>query len=49
MGVSGITNVAVDTTTSGQAPNHQEVLDAGKTIMPKLTALVRGVLASLKV
>ncbi len=48
LGVSGITNVAVDTTTSHQAPNHQEVLEAGMTIMPKLAALIRWVLASLK-
>ncbi len=47
LGVSSITNIAVDTPTSHQAPSHQEVLEAGRAIMPRLTSLVRGVLASL--
>jgi purine-nucleoside phosphorylase len=45
LGISGISNKANldgDTLTT-----HKEVLEAGKQIVPKLTTLVRGVLASL--
>jgi purine-nucleoside phosphorylase len=49
LGLSGITNVAVDTpgADSDHAPDHKEVLEAGTMIVPKLTALIRGVLASM--
>jgi purine-nucleoside phosphorylase len=45
MGVSGISNKANldgDTVTT-----HEEVLEAGKVIVPRLTKLIRGVLQEL--
>ncbi len=47
LGLSGITNVAIDDPDSVEEANHEEVLAAGKTIGPKLLALLRGVLAAL--
>lgn len=47
MGVSGISNVAITEATPGQEATHEEVLAAGQQIVPRLTALVRGVLARL--
>ena len=47
LGISGISNVAMLEPGSAPPPTHQEVLDAGQVIVPKLTALVRGVLQSL--
>lgn len=45
---STITNVAVDALDAGDEPTHEEVIDAGKMIVPKLTSLLLGVLAELK-
>jgi purine-nucleoside phosphorylase len=47
MGVSGISNVALTESIPGQEASHEEVLAAGQQIVPRLTALVRGVLARL--
>lgn len=47
LGVSGISNVAIDDPDTEEMPNHEEVLEAGKTIVPKLTSLLRGVLQQL--
>ncbi len=47
MAFSGITNEAIDSVDVDLETNHQEVLDAGKVIVPKLEQLVRGVLRSL--
>lgn len=47
MACSGITNVALDTTDAEGDTNHEEVLEAGKVIVPRLTAIINGVLASL--
>jgi purine-nucleoside phosphorylase len=44
---SAVTNVAVDSLDSDQAPNHQEVLETGRLINPRLSALIRGVLRGL--
>ncbi|MBC7809583.1 MAG: purine-nucleoside phosphorylase [Burkholderiales bacterium] len=44
---SGITNVAIDNIDSNLEANHEEVLDAGKILVPKLTAVVKGVLKAL--
>lgn len=45
LGVSGISNKA---NLDGDTPtNHEEVLEAGQQIVPKLTALLRGVLRQL--
>ncbi len=48
MGVSGISNVALTEPSSGHEASHEEVLAAGQQIVPRLTALVRGVLARLR-
>lgn len=47
MACSGITNVAIDNIDSNQEANHEEVLDAGKILVPKLTAVLKGVLRAL--
>ncbi|MBN1963135.1 MAG: purine-nucleoside phosphorylase [Anaerolineae bacterium] len=47
LGISGISNRCIDDPDSESITNHEEVLEAGKTLVPKLTALLRGVLARL--
>jgi purine-nucleoside phosphorylase len=47
LGVSGISNVALTEPVSGHETSHEEVLEAGQQIVPRLTALLRGVLARL--
>ena len=47
MGVSGISNVALSEPTPEQETSHEEVLAAGQQIVPRLTLLIRGVLARL--
>ena len=47
LGVSGISNVAIDQPTSERATSHDEVLEAAKIIVPRLTELIRGVLGEL--
>ena len=47
MACSGITNVSIDTLDADAETNHEEVLDAGKVLVPRLTAVVRGVLRAL--
>ena len=49
MGVSGISNVAIAQPESGHETSHDEVLAAGRQIVPRLTTLIRGVLHRLKV
>lgn len=44
LGISGITNVARTDTAPQQKTSHEEVLEAGQVIVPRLTALIRGVL-----
>lgn len=44
MAVSGITNVAIDHVDSDTDANHEEVLEAGMVLVPRLTAVLRGVL-----
>ncbi|MBZ0292180.1 MAG: purine-nucleoside phosphorylase [Anaerolineae bacterium] len=46
MACSGITNVAIDQIDTTQDANHEEVLDAGKVLVPRLTAVLRGILRS---
>jgi purine-nucleoside phosphorylase len=48
MACSGITNVAIDQVDSELETNHEEVLEAGKTLVPRLTKIVTGVLSALK-
>jgi purine-nucleoside phosphorylase len=47
MGVSGISNVAIDEPVDGQEASHEEVLEAGRQIVPRLTRLLCGVLDRL--
>lgn len=48
LGISTITNVAIHETTSDAETTHEEVLETGKIVVPKLMALLKGVLAELK-
>jgi purine-nucleoside phosphorylase len=49
MACSGITNVAIDKANSPDETNHDEVLEAGKVIVPRLTTIVKGVLREFSV
>jgi len=44
MGISGISNTAIDSEASAAVTTHEEVLEAGKLIAPRLESIVRGVL-----
>ncbi len=44
---SGITNRAIDVVDSQAETSHQEVLETGAVLVPKLTTLLRGVLRAL--
>lgn len=48
MGVSGISNVALVEPTPDQETSHEEVLATGQLIVPRLIALLRGVLAGME-
>jgi purine-nucleoside phosphorylase len=45
LGISGITNAAIADPDSEAQVDHQEVLEAGRAMAPRLLALLRGVLA----
>jgi purine-nucleoside phosphorylase len=47
LGISGISNSCIDDPDTEEMPNHEEVLEAGRTIVPKLIRLLRGVLRHL--
>lgn len=47
LGISGITNIAILDPEEDREASHEEVLRAGKTIGPRLMALIRGVLRRL--
>jgi purine-nucleoside phosphorylase len=47
LAVSTITNVAIDAIDASHEPSHEEVQEAGKVIVPRLTALLLGVLGKL--
>lgn len=47
MAVSGISNEAIDDVDSDRETTHEEVIEGGKIIVPRLTALLRGVLRRL--
>ncbi len=47
LGISGISNVATGEPTGHTQTTHEEVLDAGRILAPRLEALLRGVLRSL--
>lgn len=44
---SGITNKAIDVVDSDAETSHEEVLEVGTLLIPKLTALLRGILRTL--
>lgn len=44
MAISGITNISIDRIDSDLETNHEEVLEAGKVIVPRMTTILRGVL-----
>lgn len=47
MAFSSITNIAIDQIDAPQETNHEEVLEIGRIIVPKLAALLKGVLKRL--
>jgi purine-nucleoside phosphorylase len=47
MACSGITNVALDSIDDLGETNHEEVLEAGAVLVPRLTAILQGVLRAL--
>jgi purine-nucleoside phosphorylase len=48
LGISSITNVAVDTVDSDADTSHTEVLETGQQVVPRLTRLLVGVLGKIK-
>jgi purine-nucleoside phosphorylase len=48
LGISGISNATIDVMDSDRDVDHAEVLAAGKTLVPRLMALLRGVLAEMR-
>jgi purine-nucleoside phosphorylase len=47
MAISGITNECIDDPDTTLETNHEEVLEAGQVLVPRLTAVLRGVLRAL--
>lgn len=47
LGISTITNVAIQEITSEAETTHEEVLETGKIVVPKLMSLLKGILAEL--
>jgi len=47
LGISGISNVAIAEADAEGEASHEEVLAAGRQLVPRLTALLRGILAEL--
>lgn len=47
IGISTITNLCIDRLDSGSEPSHEEVTQAGKVIVPRLTQLLIGLLERL--
>ena len=47
LGISGITNLVIDQVDGAAQTNHEEVLQAGALMTPRMAAVVRGVLARL--
>ncbi len=47
LGISSITNMAVPDPKPGTELNHEEVLEIGKQIIPRLTTLLRGILQKM--
>lgn len=49
MACSGITNEAIDAVDTDRETNHEEVLEAGQVIVPRLTTILKGVLKNIPV
>ena len=47
LGISGISNTTIDDPNSLEEATHEEVLEAGQVIVPKLTRLIRGILRKM--
>jgi purine-nucleoside phosphorylase len=47
LGISGISNVAIVDPSEGRETSHEEVLEAGKVIVPRLVGLLKGILREL--
>lgn len=47
LGISTITNMAIPDPEPGTVQSHEEVLETGKIVIPRLTALIHGVVANL--
>jgi purine-nucleoside phosphorylase len=47
LAMSGITNAAISEVDSGQEATHEEVLESGKLLAPRMSAVIRGVLNTL--
>ena len=47
LGISTITNQAIDSLDAVDEPTHEEVLEAGKIVVPKLSRLLLGILTEL--
>jgi purine-nucleoside phosphorylase len=47
LGISGISNVAIVDPSEGRETSHEEVLEAGKVIVPRLIGLLKGILREL--
>jgi purine-nucleoside phosphorylase len=47
LGISTITNVAIDVLDSDAQTSHEEVLETGKAVVPRLTRLLMGILEGL--
>jgi len=48
LGISGISNVALGEPVAGHETSHEEVLEAGRQIVPRLIAVICGVLEQLR-
>lgn len=48
LGISGISNIAGPSHSSTTETPHEEVLEAGRVIVPKLIALIKGILGEIK-
>jgi purine-nucleoside phosphorylase len=47
LGISGISNIVIDSAGAAAVTTHEEVLEAGRVMVPRLEAILRGVLRQL--
>jgi purine-nucleoside phosphorylase len=47
LGVSTITNLALPDPPAGQITSHEEVLEVGRLVIPRLTSLLRAIIRQL--